>query len=197
MGVRWPSEHEKGHRTGRHFMNISLISLIMGIASATRRGYFQAVPTCMTTSQRLLNSYSNSLLGTISEPSESHIVVWEFLSSIVLSISSSSVNLLPFSNFLSYPIRRYHQSNRWIQPHTKDNQPAVATKAHIPSALLSLPSSPHFLCFLSSSSRQLKKLDFLKSESSCCFTEMRHAPIGLLRISSRSLACNKLVAYAS
>jgi hypothetical protein len=26
---------------------------------------------------------------------------------------------------------------------------------------------------------------------------MRHAPIGLLRISSRSLACNKLVAYAS
>ncbi len=35
----------------------------MGIASATHRGYFQAVRTCMTTSQRLLNSYSNSLIG--------------------------------------------------------------------------------------------------------------------------------------
>jgi hypothetical protein len=35
----------------------------MGIASATHIGYFQAVRTCMTTSQRLLNSYSNSLVG--------------------------------------------------------------------------------------------------------------------------------------
>jgi hypothetical protein len=85
--------------------------------------------------------------------------VSEFLSSVVLCIllfcRSSS-----FSNFLSYPIRRYHQSNGWMQLHTKWNQPAVATNVHVPSALLSLPSSPHFLRCLSSSSRQPKNLTF-------------------------------------
>lgn len=115
------------------------------------------------------------------------------------SISSSSADLLPFANFLSYPIRRYHQSNRWMQLHTKGNQPAVATNVqHVPSALLSL--SPILITFSALSLIFLtttQKLDFLKSESNCCVTEMRHPPIGLLRISSRFVVCLKLVAYAS